>query len=56
LFTERFSLCPEECLFVDDTPANVAGAIACGWQGIVFHGDASELEEKMKQHGIQLPL
>ena len=56
LFTQRFSLRPEECLFVDDTPANVAGAIACGWQGIVFHGDVSELEKKMKQYGIQVPL
>ena len=25
----------------------MAGAIACGWQGIVFHGDAEELERKM---------
>ena len=47
-FTEKFSLKPEECLFIDDSPANVAGAIACGWQGIVFHGDEKELEQKIK--------
>jgi FMN phosphatase YigB (HAD superfamily) len=29
---------PAECLFIDDLPANVAGAIACGWQGIVYKG------------------
>jgi FMN phosphatase YigB (HAD superfamily) len=26
----------EECLFIDDMPANVAGARALGWQGIVY--------------------
>ena len=26
----------EECLFIDDLPANVAGARALGWQGIVY--------------------
>ena len=55
IFTERFSLKPEECLFIDDAPANVAGAIACGWQGIVFHGDAEELELKMSDAGINIP-
>lgn len=54
LFTEKFSLKPEECLFVDDAPANVAGAIACGWQGIVFHGDAAELERKLLASGINI--
>ncbi len=29
---------PQECLFIDDLPANVAGARACGWQGIVYTG------------------
>ena len=52
LFTDRFGLNPEECLFIDDTPQNVAAAIACGWQGIVFHGDAGELEGKLKAAGI----
>jgi FMN phosphatase YigB (HAD superfamily) len=27
---------PAECLFIDDLPANVSGAHACGWQGIVY--------------------
>ena len=52
IFTDRFSLEPDECLFIDDAPANVAGAIACGWQGIVFHGDAAELEHRLAEHGI----
>ena len=54
LFTEKFILKAEECLFIDDAPANVAGAIACGWQGIVFHGDADELERKMIASGINI--
>ena len=35
---EKFGLKPEECLFTDDVPANVKGAQACGFQGIVFEG------------------
>ncbi len=51
-FTEKFRLCPEECLFIDDSAANVAGAVACGWHGIVFHGSSAELEEKLMNSGI----
>jgi len=51
-FTGKFSLKPEECIFIDDAPANVAGAVACGWQGIVFHGDADELERKLREAGL----
>ena len=53
LFTGKFGLKEEECLFVDDAPINVAGAVACGWQGIVFYGDADQLETKMKDLGIR---
>lgn len=52
LFTEEFSLREEECVFIDDSTPNVAGAIACGWHGIVFHGDAEELERKLKNMGV----
>ena len=52
LFTGRFGLNPDECLFIDDAPANVAAAIACGWHGIVFHGDAGELRMKLREAGI----
>ena len=53
LFIAKFRLKPEECLFIDDATANVAAAIACGWQGIVFHGDAEELKKKMTEKGIR---
>ena len=35
---DKYGLNPEECLFTDDVPANVKGAQACGFQGIVFEG------------------
>ena len=52
LFTGQFSLKPEECVFIDDAPANVAAAIACGWQGIVFHGEEKVLEKKLRDMGV----
>ena len=54
LFTVKFSLNPEECLFTDDSAANVAAAVACGWKGIVFHGSADELERKMRTFGVRI--
>ena len=52
-FTEKFGLLPEECVFIDDTTSNVAGAVACGWHGIVFHGDSGELAEKLSALGVR---
>ncbi len=52
LFTEKFGLKGEECVFIDDATPNVAGAVFCGWQGIVFHGDAEEAERKLRELGI----
>jgi putative hydrolase of the HAD superfamily len=33
---ERANAAPAECVFVDDLPANIAGARAIGFQGIVY--------------------
>jgi len=30
---ERFSLLPEECIFIDDMLENIEAARACGWGG-----------------------
>ena len=54
MFTDKFALLPEECLFIDDLPANVAGAVSCGWKGIVFQGDAGDLRQRLRKQGIQL--
>ncbi len=48
-FTDKFSLNSEECLFIDDSAVNIASAIACGWEGIVFHGSSVELEQKLRE-------
>jgi putative hydrolase of the HAD superfamily len=42
---------PEECLFIDDLPANVAGAKALGWQGIVYTG-IDDLRARLAALGI----
>lgn len=36
LILNRFSLIPEECLFLDDKPENIDAAIDCGINGYVF--------------------
>ena len=53
LFTEKFALKPEECVFIDDSAANVAAAIACGWQGIAFHGSAEKLESQLRDLDVR---
>ena len=52
IFLDRFRLRAEECVFVDDLSANVAAAVANGWQGIVFHGDVAELKEGLRTLGV----
>jgi 2-haloacid dehalogenase len=49
--TEAFGLAPEACLFIDDSPANVAGAKDCGWQAVVFT-DADKLKRDLAEFGI----
>ena len=46
ILLERYGLKAEECVFVDDNPANTAGAEAVGIKGIVFH-DASQLRKDL---------
>ena len=33
----KFALDPERTVFIDDTPANVEGALDAGWQGICYN-------------------
>jgi putative hydrolase of the HAD superfamily len=41
----------QECVFVDDLPANVAGAVARGLHGIVYTGD-DDLHRRLAHLGI----
>lgn len=46
-FFDRFSLKPEECIFIDDSPANIEAGMRLGMEGIVYHGNVEELERKL---------
>jgi putative hydrolase of the HAD superfamily len=43
---------PAECVFIDDLPANVAGARACGWHGIVYTG-IDKLRRDLAELGVR---
>jgi 2-haloacid dehalogenase len=47
----NFGLEPLATLFIDDSAANVAGAIAAGWNAVHFTG-AERLKEDLTRHGI----
>ena len=42
---------PEDCLFIDDSPANIASAAEAGIQGIQFI-DAAQLTRELRKNGI----
>lgn len=52
---EKFSLKPEECVFLDDLAANIEGAKKMGMHGIVFTDLESALEE-LKKLGVELEM
>ena len=45
----EFGLLPEECLLIDDSPGNIAGAVAVGMHGIVYE-NAVKLELDLKSY------
>jgi 2-haloacid dehalogenase len=47
----RFGLDPATTLFVDDAPANVAGARACGLRAVRFTG-AHDLRDALREAGV----
>ncbi len=51
---DTFQLNPEECVFIDDSPANIEGAFFCGIPGIVFHGGAKELRRELAAMGVRI--
>ena len=54
LCLQRFSLRAEECFFIDDVSANIAGAKECGISGAVFHGDTGALRENLREAGVRI--
>lgn len=53
-FFQYLSLKPEECFFVDDSPANIEAGMRFGMKGCVYHQNVEELEENLKEAGFLL--
>lgn len=51
---ELYGLNPAECLFIDDSPANIEGAMVTGMPGIVFRGDVKRLRRDLRREGINV--
>lgn len=54
LLCDKFSLVPEECVFIDDSTSNAEGAYFCGINALVFHGDAHEMRLKLSELGVKV--
>lgn len=52
-FLHKFALRPEECVFIDDTPINVEGALHENMAGIVFNMDVAALAESLHALGVE---
>ena len=52
-FLRKFTLRPEECVFIDDTPINVEGALYENMAGIVFNMDVPALAESLRTLGVE---
>lgn len=50
----QFNLKPEECFFIDDTPANIEGAMLTGMPGTVFRQDMERLRRDLRDAGIMV--
>ena len=47
----RFQLCAADCLFIDDSPANVAAARQLGFDAVRFE-NASTLERELERRNM----
>lgn len=47
-----YRLAPDECLFVDDNAANIAGSEAVGIRGFLFEGNAVALSDHLRAMGL----
>ena len=50
----RFHLNPEQCIFIDDSPANIEAALCTGMDGIIFRGSAERLRRELREKGINV--
>jgi HAD hydrolase, family IA, variant 3 len=52
-FLKKFDLKAEECVFIDDTPINVEGALYENIAGIVFNMNADTLKQTLCALGVE---
>ena len=53
LFLDRYGLNAPDCTFIDDSPANIASAMAVGFDGILFE-TPSALAVRLRERGLPL--
>ncbi len=51
----RYSLCPQDCFFIDDNAVNVRAADLLGMRGYTFNGDAAKLRARLRKMGVNIP-
>jgi putative hydrolase of the HAD superfamily len=51
--TRQAGVSPEEIFFMDDRPSNVAGALAAGWDAVVFES-AFQLAGQLADRGVRI--
>ena len=49
---DRFSLLPEECFFIDDSPLNIEAAQWCGMGAFLYRQDMTELRAALNAAGV----
>jgi len=54
LLLDTYGLQAEECLFIDDSPLNVEGALCAGIRGIVFDDDLPRLRGELREAGVMV--
>jgi HAD superfamily hydrolase (TIGR01509 family) len=54
ILTERYSLVPEECLFIDDLEINVISAQAVGMRGLFTNGSLRIEKEVEKFLSVEM--
>lgn len=52
-FLKKYELKPEECVFIDDTPINVEGALYENMAGVVFNMDIDVLKRSLCALGVE---
>jgi len=51
--TARYGVAPQDCLLLDDMPANIEAAQAFGWQALLFT-DADSARQQLRSRGVQV--